>query len=159
VQDKDSIKNWGLVGNLKKAYDRSVKGYILVSDNNSKMMMPKDNRKQDLCLLQPYLLLQCKILNKKQFHMEIAFSDQTGNKKRLVFYGSTPYAYSRDNIAKQPMHARIPSNMILEGVWLNLQFDISSFVGKCFEGSQLNAIESISINGPCLVRRVCTCKA
>jgi len=51
VQDKDSIKNWGLVGNLKKAYDRSVKGYILVSDNNSKMMMPKDNRKQDLCLL------------------------------------------------------------------------------------------------------------
>jgi Protein of unknown function (DUF667) len=107
---------------------------VLVSDNNSKLMMPKDNRKTDLYLLQPYLLLQCKILNKKQFHMEIGFTDTTGNKKRLVFYGSIPYAYTRDNIARSPMHARIPSNMVLEGVWLNLQFDMTSFVAKCFDG-------------------------
>ena len=32
------------------------------------------------------------------------------------------------------MHARIPSGMILEGVWLNLQFDVESFVQNCFEG-------------------------
>jgi len=49
--------------------------------------------------------------------------------------------------------------MVLEGVWLNLQFDIQSFVVKCFEGTQFHSIDSLSINGPCLVRRVCTCKA
>ncbi len=33
----ESLKNWGLIGNLKKAYDRSVKGYVFVSDTNSKL--------------------------------------------------------------------------------------------------------------------------
>lgn len=37
IQDKETIKNWGLIGNLKKAYDRTVKGYIFVSDSNSKL--------------------------------------------------------------------------------------------------------------------------
>jgi hypothetical protein len=135
VQEKDTIKNWGLVGNLKKAYDRSVKGYVFVSDANSKLQLPKDTRKTDLHLLQPYLLLQVKILNKKQFHFEVAFTDTLGSKKRLIFYGAIPFAYTKDNIARQPLHARIPSNMILEGVWLNLQFDIASFVGRCFENT------------------------
>ena len=49
--------------------------------------------------------------------------------------------------------------MILEGVWLNLQFDLDSFVEGCFEGSQgFRSIEGISIQGPALVRRVFTCK-
>jgi hypothetical protein len=51
VQDKETLKNWGLIGNLKKAYDRSVKGYVFVSDANSKLQIPKDSRKQDLHLI------------------------------------------------------------------------------------------------------------
>ena len=121
--------------------------------------MPKDSRRQELFLLQPYILLQTKILNKKQFHFEDSFTDTLGHKRRLIFYGAIPYAYTKDNIAKQPLHARIPSNMILEGVWLNLQFDIASFVNACFEGSQLYSVDTISINGPCLVRKVMTCKS
>jgi hypothetical protein len=120
VQDKESIKKWSLTGNLKKAYDRSVKGYVYVADSNSKLMLPKDSRKADLHLIQPYLLLQVKILDKKQFHVEIGFSDAQKSKKRLIFYGATAYAYTKDNISRQPLHARIPSAMLLEGVWLNL---------------------------------------
>ena len=58
------------------------------------------------------------------------------------------------------MHARIPSGMILEGVWLNLQFDVESFVQNCFEGSSnLRSIDGVTISGPALVRRVFTNKA
>ena len=56
------------------------------------------------------------------------------------------------------MHARIPSAMILEGVWLNLQFDVQSFVETCFDATNFRSIDAISISGPALVRRVFTSK-
>ena len=95
-----------------------------MTDMSSKLQLPKDPRRQELYLLQPYLVVQCKVLNKQQFHVEVTFSDQNKQKKRLIFYSGTQYAYSKDNISRQPMHARIPTGMVLEGVWLNLQFDI-----------------------------------
>lgn len=57
------------------------------------------------------------------------------------------------------MHARVPSGMILEGVWLNLQFDIQSFVESCFDATNFRSIDAINIQGPALVRRVFTCKS
>ena len=57
------------------------------------------------------------------------------------------------------MHARIPSAMILEGVWLNLQIDVQSYVDKCFDATNFRSIDAISIQGPALVRRVFTCKS
>ena len=56
------------------------------------------------------------------------------------------------------MHARVPSSMILEGVWLNLQFDIQNFVECCFDQSNFRSIDSINVNGSCLVRKIFTCK-
>ena len=48
--------------------------------------------------------------------------------------------------------------MILEGVWLNLQFDVKNFVENCFEHTQFRSIDSIHVNGACLVRKVFTSK-
>ncbi len=157
--DKETIKRWLVSGSIKKAYDRSVKGYVYITDMSSKLQLPKDSRRQELYLLQPFVNLQVKVLDKKQFHVEVTFSDQDKHKKRLVFYSGTQYAYSKDNISRQPMHARIPSGMILEGVWLNLQFDVQSFVEQCFDTSTFRSIDAISISGPALVRRVLTCKS
>ena len=81
-------------GSIKKAYDRSAKGYVYITDRNSKLQLPQDPRRTELHLLQPFLNLQVKILDKKQFHLEVSFTDQDKFKKRLVFYGSKPYAYS-----------------------------------------------------------------
>ena len=120
IQDKETIKKWLVSGSIKKAYDRTVKGYVYMTDMSSKLQLPKDSRKSELYLLQPYLCLQVKVLSKQQFHVEVTFSDQDKQKKRLIFYSGSQYAYSKDNISRQPMHARIPSGMILEGVWLNL---------------------------------------
>ena len=108
----------------------------------------------------PFLCLQVKVLHKAQFHVEVTFSDYDKQKKRLIFYGGSQYAYSKDNIQRQHMHCRIPSGMILEGVWLNLQFDLESFVENCFDGaSSFRSIEGVSISGPALVRRVFTCQS
>ena len=49
--------------------------------------------------------------------------------------------------------------MVLEGVWLNLQLDIQSYVDQCFDATNFRSIDAISISGPALVRRVFTCKA
>ena len=43
------------------------------------------------------------------------------------------------------MHARIPCGMILEGVWLNLQFDLQSFVENCFDATNFRSIDAVLI--------------
>lgn len=49
--------------------------------------------------------------------------------------------------------------MILEGVWLNLQFDILTFISQCFEPTfKFRSIDAISLNGACLVRKILTQK-
>ena len=57
-----------------------------------------------------------------------------------------------------PLHARVPCAMVMEGMWMNLQFDINSFVDKCFEKVTLKTIDKIEISGACLIRRVMTTK-
>lgn len=125
VQDKDSIKNWAVAsGNLKKAYDKTVKGYVLICDGQTKLQIPKESRKAELYLLQTNLLFQIKVLDKKSFNLEVVFTDTEKNKRRITFYGSNHYQYSKDNIVRSPLAARIPTSMILEGVWLNLMIDV-----------------------------------
>lgn len=99
------------------------------------------------------------MLDKAHFNIEVTFSDNSKTKKRLIFSGSQQYDYSKDNISRQPLHARIPSAMILEGVWLNLQIDVQSYVENTFEDANFRSIDSVVISGPALVRKVVTCKA
>ena len=75
IQDKETIKKWLVSGSIKKAYDRTVKGYVYMTDTSSKLQLPKDSRKNELYLLQPFLCLQVKVLSKAQFHVEVTFSD------------------------------------------------------------------------------------
>ena len=35
--EKETIKKWMVSGSIKKAYDRSVKGYVYITDSNSKL--------------------------------------------------------------------------------------------------------------------------
>ena len=104
--------------------------------------------------------MQCKVLDKKSFHFEVQFSDFEGKRRRLIFYGAQFYTYSKDNIHREPLHARIPCAYIMEGMWMNLQFDIKSFVAKCFpEDIQFKQIDNIVVAGACLIRRMITTKS
>lgn len=153
--DKQTVAQWLFSGNIKKIYDRSVKGNVFdITDQRSKIQLPQDVHKTELFLTQPYLNLQVKVMNKKEFHVEVTFTGQDRLKKRLIFFAGQQYTYSKDNIQRRPMHARIPTAMILQGVWLNLQFDIQSFVEKCFDVPSFRTIDSISVSGSALVKRV-----
>ena len=158
ISEKESIDKWHTQGLLRRAYDKSVKGYVFVTDAGSRLKQPSDSKKQDLGLVQPYLLLQCKVLDKQSFHFEVAFSDAEKQRRRLIFYSSQFYTYSKDNIHRMPLHARIPCGMIMEGMWMNLQFDLLSFVEKCFDKIHFKQIDSIEIGGAVLLRRICTTK-
>lgn len=59
-------------------------------------------------------------MDKKSFHLEIVFTDTDLNKRRIYFTGAMDFHYSKDNIVRAPLNCRIPTSMILEGVWLNL---------------------------------------
>jgi hypothetical protein len=93
VQDKESIHKWGVTGgNLKKAYDKTVKGYVYITDVNMKLSLP--GKPQDLFLIQTYLTIQCKVLSKQSFNVEVSFTDSESIKRRLFFSGATDYTYS-----------------------------------------------------------------
>ena len=71
ITEKDQINGWLTPKNLKKAYDKSCKGYVYISPNQGKWKHPIDDRKQELGLIQKYVLLQCKVLDTKGFHFEV----------------------------------------------------------------------------------------
>jgi hypothetical protein len=160
INEKESVQKWSISGsNLKRAYDKTVKGYVYITDQNTKLMMPGLTRQVDLYLLQTNLLFQIKILDKKSFNLEVMFTDTEGVKRRIHFNGSGDFIYSKENIIKGPNNVRVPSSMLLEGVWLNLQFDIQSFIQNTFEPTfKFRSIDGIVLGGACLVRRISTSK-
>ncbi len=111
---------WSFSGSVKKAYDKTCKGFIMLFDHNTKAQLPADPRADELFLVQPYILIQAMIADKKSFHIEITVTDQMKVKRRIVFNPGTNYSYQKDNIVKQQLHARIPCDLIRENVWLNL---------------------------------------
>lgn len=75
------------------------------------------------------------MLDKRNFNMEVCFTSTDDVKRWVTFFGANPYSYSLDNIVKHPLMSRIPCGIIVENMWLNLQFDIKSFSDRCFESN------------------------
>ena len=122
-QMKDKVcdfPNWSLKGSVRRAYDKAIKGYCLVGDMNSKLIMPKDPRNDCLKFQQPFIVLQCKILDKRTFGLEIVFTGNDDVRRRLIFAGSHPYSYSQHNISKGSSYIRVPVGFIQEGIWQNV---------------------------------------
>jgi hypothetical protein len=74
--DKESLAGWSFSGPVKKAYDKTCKGFILLFEHSTKAQIPVDPRhSEDLHLVQPYLMMQIMIVDKKVFHLEITVTD------------------------------------------------------------------------------------
>lgn len=52
------------------------------------------------------------------------------------------------------MHLKVPCKIIIENQWLNLQFDIKSFILYGFQKIDLLHIDSIAISGNMLLRKI-----
>lgn len=63
INEKDSVNKWSLQGPVKKAFDKTVKGYVYCTDQLSKLVVPQDFRRSSLQLIQPFVILQCKVLD------------------------------------------------------------------------------------------------
>ena len=45
ISEKDSIGKWSIAGgSLKRAYDKTCKGYVYITEANTKLMLPGNSR-------------------------------------------------------------------------------------------------------------------
>ncbi len=111
---KNPLEKWKTTGSIQKVFDSEMKGYIYTLDGQSKIQLPKDDKEQ-LGLIQPFLVFQIYIPLGKNLHIEVGVTDSAKvsnnktyiylqTKRRLIFHNGA----NKDTIVTNPLHARIP---------------------------------------------------
>lgn len=141
---------WSLNKANWKFYEKTVKGYvILIDSHNTKLQIPGSD-KHTLSLVQPYLVLQIFIFPTQPFTLEIAITDISNSKRRIVFSSASK------ELTVNPMHARVPNCSFIRGAWANISLDLSRCILSCFGNITFRSLDSISISSFCKLRRVFT---
>ena len=86
-QDRTLLSKWGFIGKCSKVYDPKLRTYemVLSIGNLSKMEIPKTSKIKTLSLFQSFIVFQLYLFTSKQLTIEIAISDSTNAKRRLIF--------------------------------------------------------------------------
>ena len=155
LQNKNLCSKWYFEGKYSKLFDPSLKCYemILSTGNLSKMLIPKVTKKskiKTLSLFQGYVVFQLYLFTSKQFSIELAISDTTNAKRRLIF------SSNNDNLVINQLHCRIPIFELPIGKWINLSIDILSFVSECFKNITFRSVDFISLSMSGKVRYIFT---
>ena len=155
LQNKNLCSKWNFEGKYSKVFDPSLKCYemILSTGNLSKMLIPKvkkNSKIKTLSIFQGYVVFQLYLFTSKQFSIELAISDTTNAKRRLIF------SSNNDNLVLNQLHCRIPIFELPIGKWINLSIDILSFVSECFKNLTFRSIDYISLSMSGKVRYIFT---
>ena len=155
LQNKNLCSKWHFEGKYSKLFDPSLKCYemILSTGNLSKMLIPKvkkNSKIKTLSLFQGYVVFQLYLFTSKQFSIELAISDTTNAKRRLIF------SSNNDNLVINQLHCRIPIFELPIGKWINLSVDILSFVSECFKNLTFRSVDYISLSMSGKVRYIFT---
>ena len=155
LQNKNLCSKWHFEGKYSKLFDPSLKCYemILSTGNLSKMLIPKvkkNSKIKTLALFQGYVVFQLYLFTSKQFSIELAISDTTNAKRRLIF------SSNNDNLVINQLHCRIPIFELPIGKWINLSIDILSFVSECFKNLTFRSVDFISLSMSGKVRYIFT---
>ena len=155
LQNKNLCSKWHFEGKYSKVFDPSLKCYemILSTGNLSKMLIPKvkkNSKIKTLSIFQGYVVFQLYLFTSKQFSIELAISDTTNAKRRLIF------SSNNDNLVLNQLHCRIPIFELPIGKWVNLSIDILSFVSECFKNLTFRSVDYISLSMSGKVRYVFT---
>ena len=107
LHNKNLYSKWHFEGKYSKLFDPSLKCYemILSTGNLSKMLIPKTKKNskiKTLSIFQGYVVFQLYLFTSKQFSIELAISDTTNAKRRLIF------SSNNDNLVLNQLHCRIP---------------------------------------------------
>lgn len=149
----DKHPAWVINKSNWKFYEKTVKGYIILIDSHTTKLIIPSNDKLSLSLVQPYLVLQIYITPTQPFTLELAITDISSSKRRLVFSSA-----SKD-LTVNPMHARIPNSAFIRGIWANISIDLVHCVQACFGHSTFRSLDSITISSFCRLRRVFTMRS
>ena len=146
----DKNPTWSLNKANWKFYEKTVKGYvILIDSHNTKLQIPGSD-KLTLSLVQPFLVLQIFILPTQPFTLEIAITDISNSKRRIVFSSASK------ELTVNPMHARVPNCSFVRGTWANISLDLSHCILSCFGNITFRSLDSIVVSSFCKLRRVFT---
>ena len=153
TQDKQLYSKWGFTGKHSKVYDPNLHTYemVLSTGNISKMEIPKNgfNKNKSLSLFQGYIVFQLYLFTSKQFTIEIAISDTTNAKRRLIL------STNNSDLVMNQLHCRIPIFKLPIGRWINFSIDILSFVSK-YKNLTFRSVDYISLSMSGKVRYIFT---
>ena len=151
-QDKTLLSKWGFSGKCSKVYDPKLHTYemVLSVGNLSKMELPKNSKIKNLSLFQGFIVFQLYLFTSKQLTIEIAISDTTNAKRRLIF------STNNLDLAINQLHCRIPIFKFPIGRWVNFSIDILSFVSKCYKSLTFRSVDYISLSMSGKVRYIFT---
>uniref|UniRef100_A0A8D2LGR4 Chromosome 3 open reading frame 67 n=1 Tax=Varanus komodoensis TaxID=61221 RepID=A0A8D2LGR4_VARKO len=158
AQGKNPGTNWKVFGSpsvIGKEFDKEVKGFVFVLEGSSqtnKMQLPKETR-QNLGLIQQFLVLQIYVPLGKDFSTELLITDLRNIKRRL--YLSTIHK----ELSVTPLHAKIPLFMIKRKIWCNLCIDLVAFTSGIFKGAVFQSLDGIVISANCKLRKIFTLKS
>ena len=141
-QDKSLLSKWGILGKCSKVYDPKLHTYemVLSVGNLSKIQIPKNSKIKMLSLFQSFIVFQIYLFTSKQLTIEIAISDSTNAKRRLIF------STNNLDLAINQLHCRVPLFKLPIGRWINLSIDILSFVSKCYKNLTFRSVDYISLS-------------
>ena len=141
-QDRTLLSKWGFIGKCSKVYDPKLRTYemVLSIGNLSKMEIPKTSKIKTLSLFQSFIVFQLYLFTSKQLTIEIAISDSTNAKRRLIF------STNNSDLAINQLHCRIPIFNFPIGRWVNFSVDILSFVSKCYKNLTFRSVDYISLS-------------
>lgn len=149
--NKDLVSNWKFIGKNYKSYDNLLRcsSYVLGSGGLSRMQLP-NKPKDNLGIIQSYLVFQLYLFSPNQFTIEIAILDTKNTKRRLIF------ATRLRELSSNYFSSLIPMIDLPLGIWINLSIDVLSFVCDCFKFLTFKSIDSICLSANCKVRKIFT---
>ncbi|GAB5568193.1 protein CFAP20DC isoform X9 [Prionailurus iriomotensis] len=108
--------------------------------------------KQEVGLIQRFLVLQIYIPLGQDFSTELLITDLGNIKRRL--YLSTVHK----ELSSTPLHAKIPLFMIKRKIWCNLCIDLVAFTSEIFKGAVFQSLDGIIVSANCKLRKIFTLK-
>jgi len=141
--------------NIKKVYDRSIKGYMaaLEKESSSTFLQIPRSSKSSLGITQPLLVFQIQLHPEKSFTLELILIDSDRQKRR--FHLSTNFK----EVDANNLHVCIPWTQPDRDQWTNVAINLIELITTFSPpGSNLTyfGLESFSIQPVCRLRKIFT---
>lgn len=155
---KSPGRQWKVSSSVHKVYDKTVKGFVFLLDKksstpNALMQIPTTPGKDNLGLIQRYLVFQIRSQSKKPLTIEICVLSRKDKLQRYRLHMSSKFR----SIEVNQLHAQIPIGLFLKpDTWTHFIVDVSSLTSLFFKNNDFGSIDSIGLHSGCRLRKVFT---